>query len=307
MRDETMAKKSVKRRTKKYIDKNTKAVNNQTVQTPTPPTETTPNNKKTLWLVFTVIGVFLLTFAYEALTYEKVTRGTEIQESDSKVTEDTVEEEPITTHESVIISVSLSMYTIPENHEVEVVLKNTASEKAVYNLSSDHVYLYKILNESGKEVKKGTFGIYEKGAKDITLNEGEEYKATLNYGATYEKLEDGNYTLEVVINSPKLSNSKASTTLTVSDFDPTVSALMSGDIIIRAIDLEKNTLQAIVNGLTLVNFSYGDELKKYIKGLKVNDDIYQATYVSDKGVNTLQTLTTTNSASNPPNVTDNKK
>lgn len=292
-----MAKRGSKKKSKKYItkaNKESQRMNNKTNTNNTNNTTSTSNKKKTLLVTFSVIAIFLLTFIYEAVTYNPTDRQT--QQSKDNTTEQESTSDNITSKEEVeaqkthVVSVALNLYTIPDKNEVEVVLKNTSTEKATYNLSSNNLYSYKILNESGKVVKQGSFGKITNDTKVLTLVAGEEFKAKLDYDKTYKELKEGYYTLEVVINSEKLGGSKASTTITVSDFDKAVSAILNGDIIIREIDLETNSLKAIVNGLTLVTFKYTDDLKEVVKNLKVSDDIYRATYVTDRGVSTLQTL-----------------
>lgn len=292
-----MAKRGSKKKVKKYSTNTTKPANEvQRKGTVTPSTSSAkPNNtKRTLILTFSVIAIFLLTFIYEAVTFNNT--GNQSGISNDTPTEQGTTTNTTTTNNEVdvqkthTVSVALNLYTIPDKNEVEVVLKNTSTEKATYNLSSSNLYSYKILDESNKLVKQGAFGKIGADTKVLTLAENEEYRATLDYDKNYNELKEGYYTLEVVVNSKNLKGSKASTSFNVSTFDKSVSAIVNGDIIIREIDSETNSLKAIVNGLTLVNFKYTDDLKTKIEKLKVSEDIYRATYITEKGVTTLQTL-----------------
>lgn len=231
------------------------------------------------------------------LDSNQATSQEEAQDTDESELENpghtvTVEEQ------SKTVSIALNMYTKPDKSEVEIVLKNTSTTKSAYKFSSQDIYKYKILNESDTVAKEGSFGKLE--TDSITLKANEEHKTVFNYDAIQKALPQGFYTLEVTVNNKDLSGSKTSTTFTVNDFDTSVTAIKTDTLVIRSIDESKNSLEGVLNGVSLITFTYTDKLKPELKKYKVGQDVLEVTYLKDKGVYTIQALSKANEPNKVP-------
>lgn len=269
---------------------------------------TTTNKWKRLTyiiLVTIILGIattlIIITNGSEDVSQEELPTSTE--ESRPNKEGNTEQEEPVedteanelpegvtVETESSTISISLKLYTIPNKNQVDIEIKNTSKNKATYKFSTPEIYKYKIIDEGNTVVKEGSFGKLEEKSETLTLQGNEEKKTAFNYDSIIKELKQGYYKLEVTVNNKDLSGSKASTTFTVNDFDTTATTIRTETLVIHSIDYEKNTLQGVVNGVSLVTFKFAQNLEPNLRKYKVGQDVLRATYHQEAGVFTLQSV-----------------